>query len=129
MEREPLGCARCTGSDAAAAWAAMRTENLGVLVDESHFGVQLLACSCGQRFAVVFTERIDWQGGEDDQTWLALPVSPGEAAELTASGEAEVPALLGRLGQGRRFMVRSFPTGGEIGVWWRQGGFEIGPHD
>jgi len=125
----PFGCLRCFGSDPAAAWTALRAEQVGVLIHESHFGVQLLACDCGQHFAQVFTERIDWHGGEDDQTWLALPIRAGEVAELTACGEAEVTRLLGRFGQGRRFLLRTFPTGGELGVWWRQDGFEIGPHD
>lgn len=124
-----FGCQRCAGADADAAWAAARQQRLQRLVEESHFGITLTQCDCGQRFAVVFTERIDWQDGEDDQTWLLLPVTADEAAALQACGEADLGAKLTAIGSGRRFLVRSFPTGGGPGCWWRTDGFGIGPHD
>lgn len=124
-----FGCLRCFGEDAPTAWAATRTSRLRALVEESHFSLQLTACACGQRFVTVFTERVDWSGGEDDQTWLALPVALTEAQQLEGASPAELPALVRSFGPGRRFLVRSFPTGGELSVWWRADGFSIGPHD
>jgi hypothetical protein len=76
-----------------------------------------------------FTERIDWRGGEDDQTWLAVPVTPSEAVQLEGASEAERPALVHSLAPGRRFLERRFPTGGALSTAWRAGGFGIGPHD
>lgn len=127
-ERE-AGCARCAGPDAAAAWTAMQARRLAARVEESHFSVRFTQCSCGQRFAVVFTERIDWKGGEDDQTWLSLPVGADEHARLMACAENDVPRLVTEIGRGRRFLVRSYPTGGALSAWWRDSGFAIGPHD
>lgn len=120
-----LGCARCAGDDAELAWAASQTQRLSSFVQESHFGVHLSRCACGQAFLTVFTERIDWKGGEDDQTWLVLPIAPGEQADVAR--DPLVAAV--SLGAQRRFLVRSFPTDGALSCAWRLGGFAIGPHD
>jgi hypothetical protein len=117
-------CARCCSDDAATAWTAMRAEHLQSLVEESHFGIQLMACRCGQRFVKVFTERIDWQDGDDDQDWLVFAVEPDESARLRSAAEAELCALVTELGRGRRFLVHC-----KSGTWWREDGFMIGPHD
>ena len=124
-----MSCARCTADDAAAAWAAMTESRVGTLVQESHFSVRTAACGCGQRFAIVFTERIDWVGGEDDQLWLAVAVSAEEVAALEQADEGAVGGLLTRMAAGRRFLARSFPTGGSLACSWRDGAFAIGPHD
>ncbi len=120
-----FGCGRCGGDDAAIAWTASQAERIASYVQESHFGVHVSRCRCGQHFVTVFTERIDWQGGEDDQTWLVLPVSAEELPRIEAEPHRSLPVL----GADRRFLVRSFPTGGSVSCWWRQGGFAIGPHD
>lgn len=125
----PFGCARCCGDDAAGAWQAMHARRGANLVQESHFGLHLTACTCGQPFVVVFTERVDWKGGEDQQDWLCLPVNAGEVATLTQTPADALPGVVKALGPGRRFLVRSFPTGGALSAWWRDGGFTIGPHD
>lgn len=124
-----MGCALCLADDAERAWSASRTTRLGALVEESHFSVQLTACSCGQRFVTVFTERIDWSGGEDDQTWVSAPVDEEEARQLEACAVNDCPALVVKLAGDRRFLVRFFPTGGTLGCHWRERGLRIGPHD
>lgn len=124
-----FGCRRCFGDDADTAWSASRATALRALVEESHFSVRLSACRCGQRFVTVFMERVDWVGGEDDQTWLALPVSEDEAARLEACAENALSATLAEVGRERRFLVRAFPTGDERSTWWRESGFSVGPHD
>jgi hypothetical protein len=129
MRAPAFGCARCAGEDAAAAWEATQSKRGPSLVQESHFSIRLTECSCGQAFVVVFTERIDFHNGEDDQDWLVLPVTPAERSKLAAASEAELPRLVTELGRERRFLVRSFPTGGSISAGWRIGGFAIGPHD
>jgi hypothetical protein len=123
------GCPRCSGEDAVAAWEALHANRVRTFVQESHFSVQITACVCGQHHAVVFTERIDWQGGEDDQTWLAVPVFPADLEALAAAGEDEVSGVLTRLAGDRRFLVRSYPARGSLTAWWRMSGFAIGPHD
>ena len=124
-----FGCAQCFGDDPATAWAALQARRLQSLVQESHFGVHLTECRCGQRFAVVFTERIDWSGGEDDQDWLAVPVTTAEAARLAQATEDQVSRAVTEVAQGRRFLVRIFPRDGTLELWWRESGFAIGPHD
>lgn len=129
---EPLasfGCPRCFGHEADLAWSAARTTRLRALVEDSHFSLQLTACACGQRFVTVFTERIDWEGGEDDQTWLVAPVTEQEAARLDATAPGDLPRAVTDTCQARRFLVRAFPTQGSLRAWWREGGFVIGPHD
>ncbi|MEW5737603.1 MAG: hypothetical protein AB1938_01690 [Myxococcota bacterium] len=123
------GCEACTSADAMAAWEAMRARRGKSLVQESHFGVHLTQCACGQRFVVVFTERIDWQGGEDDQTWLSAPVTAEEASRLERALEADVPRAATEVATGRRFLVRSHPPGSPLSAWWCEDGFAIGPHD
>jgi hypothetical protein len=121
---ERLRCLHCCSDDALCVWAAMRAVHLSTLVDESHFSIQLIACRCGQRFVKVFTERIDWQNGDDDQTWLVFAVLPAEAEQLQASSEAELHRRVTALGRGRRFLVHC-----NSGTWWQPNGFMIGPHD
>lgn len=117
-------CAQCCADDAARAWKAMLCEHVQSLVEESHFGVQLTACRCGQHFVKVFTERIDWQHGDDDQDWLVFAVEPDEVARLRSCGEHELSALVTALGRSRRFPVHCRSR-----TWWREQGFMIGPHD
>jgi hypothetical protein len=48
---------------------------------------------------------------------------------LVAASPDDVPRLLTEVAQGRRFLVRSHPTGAKLQLWWREDGFAIGPHD
>jgi hypothetical protein len=117
-------CARCSSTDAATAWQAMCSRTVQSLVEESHFGIQIMACRCGQQFVKVFTERIDWKDGHDDQDWLVCAVSPLEVARLQSCAEDELAGVVTELGRGRRFLVHSNSQS-----WWRDQGFMIGPHD
>ncbi len=126
---DTFGCARCAGDDATAAWDAIATTRLRHAIDESHFTIRFTACACGQAYAVVFTERIDWVGGEDDQRWLAVPLTATELAALDAASATALPGALTRAAAGRRFLARAFPTGGVVSCVWRDAGFAIGPHD
>lgn len=125
----PTGCTRCLGDDTAAAWDAMHTARGASLLQESHFGIRLTACACGGQFAIVFTERVDWKDGDDDQDWLAVPITEDEATRLAACDEPALPSTLTDIARGRRFLVRSHPSGASMKLWWRDGGFMIGPHD
>lgn len=109
----------------------MRTTDVAALVEESHFSIRVTACACGQEFAVVFTERIDWREGNDDQTWVSLPLTVGESAALRADAAGAEGALrsLALAVIGRRFLVRAWTEGPSPTAWWRTSGFGIGPHD
>lgn len=122
-----LGCERCAGDDEAQAWQATQAARTGTFVQESHFSVHRSQCSCGQAFITVFTERVDWKDGEDDQRWLVLAVTNDELARLKA--DDALSATIEQLGQRRRFLERAFPTGKDITLTWRAGALRIGPHD
>ncbi len=120
------GCSRCFGDDTAAAWEALRASGHQSLVSEDRWSVEISSCSCGQRFAVVFAERVDYREGEDDLLWLVLPITPDERAKLARCAKQAVPDVLEAFGGSRRFLVRN-QVGGTVDAWWRQDGFSLPP--
>ena len=121
-----LGCAKCAGEVASTAWQALDATHVASLVSEVHFDVAVKGCACGQRFVVVFTERVDHRDGRDDQTWLALPVTDEEVTRLRSLDEANVPKVVAELGATRRFLMRANHG---VEPAWREGAFRILPHD
>jgi hypothetical protein len=124
-----FGCPRCFGTDASAAWGAMRASREATVVQESHFSVHVTSCTCGQHYVEVFMERIDWRGGDDDQTWCMFPIRQDEYLRLAASAEPDVERVVAELAGERRFLVRARDEQDVMAAWWREGGFMIGPHD
>jgi hypothetical protein len=89
----------------------------------------MLGCAqCGQSFVSVFTESIDWEGGDDPQYWTLLPVTPEEASDLCRQGDAVSEAALSALGPGRRSLHYDNPKGGAQRIFWGAGLF-VGFHD
>ncbi|MCU0493546.1 MAG: SRPBCC family protein [Chloroflexaceae bacterium] len=127
---ENFGCERCWPPDADAAWAARKgLAHEAELIDSSHFHVTIVACpNCRQRFVSVFTETIDWEGGEDPQYWQILPITEAEAATLVQHGAALTETDLDALGPGRRCLKRDYPRAAAPRVFWGNG-IHIGPHD
>ncbi len=130
------GCARCLGSDAAAAWRWLGArESRRGLLSEPHFSLSLTTCrACGQRFARVFSERIDWRGGEDPQRTDLIPLGAEEARafeeDATRSGGRGVAALLTRVtGDGRRRLVWDWPSGQGAHIVWMTSAFRMPRHD
>ncbi len=122
-------CKACIGNtNAEAAFQSLNAQTVKGLISESHFSVRLTRCECGHPFVVVFTECVDWKNGEDDQSWLALPLQEDEFAKLAKASEKEIYGQVASLGD-RRFLSRTYPTGGELGAEWCDGGFQIGHHD
>lgn len=122
-----FGCTKCYGDDADAAYDRGR-EPVHTLIDDSHFGVSIQSCAtCGQRFVVIFTEIVDWVGGDDSQYCDILPVTEQEAADLARQEENVDLRALGMLGDGRRRLVMEYPRGGEKRVLWKTGAFTVYP--
>jgi hypothetical protein len=118
-----MACARCFEGSAEQAWSALRgLTRERVVVEEPHLSVVICACACGQRFVDVFCERIDWQGGQDPQEWLVVPVSDEEAAAMKS--ERDIPAIEPKR---RCLVVRHFE--GPKQILFQHGPFGIAPHD
>lgn len=123
-------CKACVGnSDAEKAFTALNAHTVKQIISESHFSVRITRCACERHFVVVSTETVDWNFGEDDQTWMAFPVQKDEADALALISEREVESHLMDLGHGRRFVLRRYPTGEDLTTVWRDSGFRIGIHD
>ncbi len=125
----PFGCRDCFQADAETVARARRGfVSIARLVGESHFGVSIFACpACGQRCVSIFTEMIDWEGGDDPQYVSVLPVTVQESEMLLASGD-DLIARIESLGRDRQFLQVDYPKGGR-GACWVTGGLRIGPHD
>lgn len=126
-EHETFGCRHCWPSDAEAAWKARRLLEKEVdLIDESHFHAMILACrTCAQRFVSVFTEMIDWEEGDDSQSWSLIPITDEEQVRLSATpSEAE----LERLDPGRQCLEHDHPTGESARTRWKNWLY-VGRHD
>jgi hypothetical protein len=130
MQTQEFGCYFCWPADARAAWAARDgLTRLKELIDESHFIVAILACPhCGQRYVSVFTETIDWEGGNDPQYWMLLPLTEAEAGGLIQRETPPDEMSLNALGRGRRSLQRDNPKAGTPRVFWGSGVL-VGPHD
>ncbi len=118
----PWGCAACFQGDAAAVWRAKPFQSRTRLVEESHFSIEVMQCGCcGQRCVKVFTEFVDWVGGDDAQYWTVIPVTAAEAGQLRAQGAAVSTELIEGLSRGRRYLQADYPTGKEKRVLWSVG--------
>jgi hypothetical protein len=110
-----FGCAYCYGDDAQAVSVyydngGLETERL--IVDDPHFLVSLPRCRrCAQGFVSIFTEFVDWEGGDDAQYRDVVPVTPAETAIVVEQGEDVDLRYLGSLGEGRRRLSTDWPTG------------------
>ena len=109
-----IGCGRCYGRSPKRAWAyytdGLKIEQL--LEDDSHFSVQLRRCvECSQRFVWIFTEFVDWEGGDDAQYRDIVPVTASEAEKIARQGQDLDFRFLEALGTNRRYLRTNWPTG------------------
>jgi hypothetical protein len=123
---ESFGCERCCPPDAEAAFRARaELSTVADLIEESHYYVTVYACSvCAQRFVSVFTETIDWETGDDPQSWTLLPITEHEATRLLAERDALSGWTLNALGPTRRSLRHSSPNQ----TYWGSG-LWVGMHD
>lgn len=126
----------CTGPDAEAAFDAIRAGPTVLrLIDESHLIVRLVRCRCGRGYLSVFTELIDWAGGDDPQRRVYTPLDEQELLHLlalAAKGEVDEQDLLNAAGAwpARRLLERDWPSGAATHDFrWRTGAVAIAPHD
>jgi hypothetical protein len=125
-----FGCSQCWPDSADAAWEARKKVlvRASELIDESHFHVMIVACpNCAQEFLSVFTETIDWVGGEDPQYWTTCPITAAQAADLVSRSDISERDL-SLAGQGRRSLRHDFPKDELPRSYWGNG-IWIGPHD
>jgi hypothetical protein len=121
-----FGCDACYGAHPEAVW-----EHFGdgvdpgpTIVDDSHFIVRIVRCRlCSQAFVRIFTEFVDWAGGDDPQYITIMPVTDAEAAALA---DGVIPVLrAGKLGAGRRHLMSDWPSGHERRLAWATGEFLV----
>ncbi|MGE5828154.1 MAG: hypothetical protein ACM30G_07265 [Micromonosporaceae bacterium] len=130
-----FGCDACYGADAATVWASYRdglSEEV-VLVDESHLLIALRRCRrCAQAFVWIFTEAVDWDGGNDRQCRKIVPLTGDEVGALVGRrdgsrlGDQALLGDLGSLGEGRRYLYTDWPSDAPATqAGWTQGRFDI----
>jgi len=118
-----FGCFTCWPADARAAWEAHRSLDRTVLVGRTHFEVEILECpDCAQRILYVYTELIDFSGGNDPQYWNLLPITDDEARELIPKGRSQREDELVTLGPDRPSLRAVWPSSAdEKSVFWATG--------
>lgn len=118
-----FGCNDCWPMDPDSAWKARsKLVREAELIDESHFHVMILACNqCAQRFVSVFTETIDWEDGEDPQSWMLLPITDAEVDKLVQQRESLTEDWINALGSERRCLRHDYPKGIAPYSFWSTG--------
>jgi hypothetical protein len=127
---DSIGCEQCYPEQPPPNFAfyIRELESEESVIDESHFALRVVRCrNCGQRFVWIFTEFIDWHGGDDAQYVTVAPITSEEATQLIAQGESVDLEWLGSLGEGRRVLIRDHPTGKQDRYAWRSGPFIVMP--
>jgi hypothetical protein len=127
------GCEACFDGAPAEVWARLGTlEEEARLVGESHFSVTLLRCGkCRQAYLKTFCERIDWQGGNDPQSWVVAPLDEAEVELLRAASGDEAAAERAILALPARLHCLDvyFPSDKPEEMIWRRGPGPLMPHD
>lgn len=118
----------CLSPDPAIARAARR-EMKSMLIDESHLIVSIQNCvECGQAFLSVFTEQVDWLGGDDAQAQVLVPLTADEEHCVAGMTEVTEQALLS-LQLKKSMLWWVYPTGQDPKGSWKDGPLVILPHD
>ncbi len=118
-----FGCAHCWPETPDAAMTAILALPIQVrLVDESHFIVLLRECPvCSQQFLSVFSELVDWMGGDDSQFRTFLPVTKAEVEEMMRLGGLLAEKYLYGVGMDRKSLWYEHPKGEPSRVDWGRG--------
>jgi hypothetical protein len=118
-----FGCGICfQSSTPAAAWKSRPFAHLHTLVDDSHFGIQIMRCqSCDQRCVKIFMEWVDWANSDDAQCWIVIPLTHDESLELIARGANVSVQRISDISANRQYLWADFPTGGGEKIEFRHG--------
>jgi hypothetical protein len=124
-----FGCDFCWPSDANLAYQALSAlEIISYLIDESHYIVTTRSCpNCSQIFLTVFTELVDYIGGEDPQHRIVIPITADELVLLTQNPSGISQRTLESIGAGRRSHQFAHPSGQSVSVYWGTG-VQVYPH-
>ena len=128
--KNATGCKQCWSSDANWVWEARsRLQKRLDLVDSAHLGVSLVACTqCEQSYLSVFTETINWRGGNDPVHWTLIPIMSVHAIEMAKRvkpvSESLLSDICGKASSAQRYSSSS----GESRSYWGVG-LQIGMHD
>jgi len=77
----------------------------------------------------IFTETIDWAGGDDPQYCSVVPVTPAEAKELIGQGERVDTQRIEAISRDRCHLRMDYPRGETQQIYWAEGPLRIGSHD
>ena|ERR1035437_5077314 len=117
-----FGCGDCFQGDAAVVWKRRPFKNLAALVDDSHFGIDVMICpACDQHCVKVFMEFVDWANSDDAQCWVVVPLTHAESVEIIALGDKVRPEDIHRVSANRNYLLADFPSGGGSKIEWRPG--------
>jgi hypothetical protein len=122
-----FGCEACySEGDAQAAWRHFLdgVDTVAPIVGDSHFIVGIVRCrDCSQAFIRIFTEVIDWSGGEDPQYVTIMPITEAEATAFIDGNLSVLRA--GELGADRRHLRSDWPSGQPLRITWASGTFLV----
>jgi hypothetical protein len=122
-----FGCEQCYGEDAHTVmeWCIKNLKTVKRIITDSHFGVSIRLCpNCQQQFVAIFTEFVDWTGGDDAQYFDIVPVTPVELAKIEQA-DRSLTTDLGGLGSGRKHVASDWPTGETKRIYWKHGVFSV----
>lgn len=79
--------------------------------DESHFILRGLACPhCACHFVSLFTETVDWPGGDDVQRWTLIPASADKFGRVASVVASSISAALREVSLALRSLRRDLPV-------------------
>ena len=127
---EPVTC-DCVGEDPAKADEVIRqAATTDTLVDESHYIAKILRCDrCGQQFLRLSYEMIDWNDGDDSQSWVSMIITQQQAEQLRAIAGPAFERDLSAMELEGRQLVASYPCGGGSSRQWKTGRLSWFRHD
>ncbi|WP_131803600.1 MULTISPECIES: hypothetical protein [Pseudofrankia] len=100
------------------------------IADESHFFGSVRRCrSCGQNYASIFCETVDWVDSDDPQYQLLIPVTATEVRSLAEAGEYDVEAALEDLSPERYLFSGRGKGEIEWSKHWARGQVTVPRHD
>lgn len=125
-ERRVAPC-DCRADDPSVAHATLRKcEGLDRLVDRSHYTVDILRCrACGQLYAYVWVERVEFAKEDDSDCTVYLPITEDGARQLREAGDRVGTTELARAYTGTRYLMDSYLPPRLPTVAWYEGSLLI----